>query len=342
MTQALKVMVAGVGGASLGTEILKSLHLAGGYRTYGCDVSATAYGIYETRFERTYLVDRENYVASVINACRDAGATVLIPGGEAPMVLLGRAADMLRQSGIRLACNSPEVISTCSDKAKTFSVLASLGIEIPATTIIDDGDCVNKVGLPCVVKPATGTGGSAMVFFATEMDEALVYADYIRRMGGTPVAQEYLPDDTGEFTVGVLSMPDGRIAGSIALRRALDAKLSVMMRSRGGVISSGYSQGYISDFPEIRQQCEIIARALGSTGPLNIQGRMRGSAFVPFEINPRFSASTHLRAMAGFNEIDLYLRAMTGNAVEAPTTVREGWYLRSLTEQFVAPEQIRT
>lgn len=337
----MNVMVAGIGGASLGTEILKSLDLAAGYRVFGCDVSRTAYGLYENRFAKTYLVDRDNYVSSVVAACHEAETDFLIPGGEAPMVLLGKQTHVLEAEGIRLVCNSPGVIDTCSDKAETFRALAALGIAIPRTTSITGPRSIEQAGLPCVVKPATGTGGSAMVFFATEVDEAMIYAEYIRRMGGTPIAQEYIPEEGGEFTVGVLSMPDGDVVGSIALRRALDAKLSVMMRNRGGVISSGYSQGYIGPFPDIQRQCEVIAKALGSTGPLNVQGRMRGEIFVPFEINPRFSASTYLRAMAGFNEIDLYLRALkTGQRPEA-VRIREGWYLRSLTEQFIAPEHIR-
>ena len=39
----LKVMIAGVGGASLGTEILKSLKITNRYDIFGCDISPTAY-----------------------------------------------------------------------------------------------------------------------------------------------------------------------------------------------------------------------------------------------------------------------------------------------------------
>ncbi len=46
----IRVMIAGIGGASLGTEIYKSLYLAGNYEIFGCDVSATAYGLYEAGF----------------------------------------------------------------------------------------------------------------------------------------------------------------------------------------------------------------------------------------------------------------------------------------------------
>jgi carbamoyl-phosphate synthase large subunit len=341
MNGVVGVMIAGIGGASLGTEIYKCLRLCGGYEVYGCDVSATAYGLYESGFAETYRVRHEDYVLSVIEACHTAGATWLIPGGEQPMTLLGKASDQLAQAGIRLVGNDPSVIGLFADKDATFKRLAELGIPIPRTVALDQPTVLEYVGLPCIVKPATGSGGSAAVFYAVTVDEAMIYAEFIRRSGRVPIAQEYVDVDEGEFTVGVLSLPNGRIAGSIALRRALDAKLSVAYRGRGGVVSSGYSQGYIGEYPDICHQGEKIATAIGSRGPINIQGRMRGGVLLPFEINPRFSASTYLRALAGFNEINMMLRFLITSEMPAPITIRSGWYLRSLTETYVPDERLK-
>lgn len=334
-------MIAGIGGASLGTELLKALTLAGRYTIFGCDISATAYGLYEEGFERSFIVDPDNYVASVIHACTETRTSWLIPGGERPTVLLGSETSRLTAAGIHLVANAPDVIRTYSDKALTFERLAAFGFAVPRTTAGIMNTDVADVGLPCIVKPATGSGGSAMVFFATSTAEVAAYADHIRRTGGTPIVQEYIPPDEGEFTIGVLSLPNGEVAGSVALRRALDSKLSVATRAGGGLISSGYSQGYIADFPSIRSQAEAIARAIGSRGALNIQGRVRGGTLLPFEINPRLSASTYLRAMAGFNEVDLLIQNLAVAAPVSPAVVTEGWYLRSLTERFVDPDRIR-
>jgi carbamoyl-phosphate synthase large subunit len=341
MKSVARVMIAGIGGASLGTEICKCLRLSGGYEVYGCDVSATAYGLYESGFAATYRVLRDDYVPSVIEACHAAGAGWLIPGGEQPMVLLGEASDRLAQAGVRLAGNDPSVVGLFADKEATFRRLAELGIPIPRTIALDRPTAVEHVGLPCIVKPSTGSGGSAAVFYAVTADEAIIYAGFIRRSGHVPIAQEYVGIDEGEFTVGVLSLPDGRIAGSIALRRALDAKLSVAYRGRGGLVSSGYSQGYIGEHSEVRCQAERIAKAVESRGPINIQGRVRNGVLLPFEINPRFSASTYLRAMAGFNEVDMMLRFLIAGEIPAPASIRPGWYLRSLTETFVPDEQLK-
>lgn len=340
-TAPVRVMIAGIGGASLGTEICKCLCLAGKYEIYGCDISPTAYGLYDKGFAQTYRISRENYVSEVLDVCRRSGAKWLIPGGEQPNALLGAAAELFLREGIRVVTNDATIVGLFSDKEAAFNKLSVCGIPIPKTIELTNADDVNTVGLPCIVKPATGSGGSASVFFAVTTGEALIYADFIRRNGSVPIAQEYVGDEEGEFTIGVLSLPDGRLVGSIALRRVLDAKLSVAYRGRGGVVSSGYSQGYIDSFPDLCQQAERIANVIQSRGPINIQGRVRNGVLMPFEINPRFSASTYLRALAGFNEIDMLLGYLISGELPASKSIKPGWYLRSLTESFVAKEDVK-
>lgn len=342
MSPLIKVMIAGIGGASLGTEIRKSLALIGGYEIYGCDISNLAFGLYEPEFSKTWRVNRDDYVESVLSACVESGAQFLIPGGEQPMLLLGGARAIFENAGIRLLANTPEVITLCSDKESTFRHLARQGIPIPRTIAVNDPSDLNDVGLPCIVKPAKGSGGSASVFFAVSTDEAMVYADFIRRSGSPPIAQEYIDVTEGEFTIGVLSLPDGRMVGSIALRRALDAKLSIAYRGRGGLISSGYSQGHIDAYTDLCAQAESIAAITGSCGPINIQGRVRDGVLLPFEINPRFSASTYLRAMAGFNEVDILIKHSLNAIPTTPPPIKSGWYLRSLTEMYIADEGIKS
>ncbi len=335
-----RVLIAGVGGASLGTEIAKSLKLVDRYQVFGADISPAAFGLYDENFEATFLVRREAYIADIIDICKKCGAEFIIAGGEQPMTLLGAASNELKAVGVRLLGNSSELVFAYSDKKEAFDRLHAAGVDIPKTVVADSDGAFDVVGLPCIVKPATGSGGSASVFFATSIDEALTYAAFIRRSGAVPLAQEYIDAANGEFTVGVLSLPDTEIVGSIALRRSLDAKLSVAYRGRGGLISSGYSQGHIGDYPEVRRQAERIAGIIQSRGPINVQGRLKNGTFVPFEINPRFSASTYLRALAGFNEVDILIRHARDGAVPVMPTIRSGWYLRSLTEKFVEEREM--
>ena len=337
MTELDSVLIAGVGGASLGTEIAKSLRLAGGYRIFGCDISRHAYGLYDTTFEATARIGRERYVEQLLDLCQEWGVDSVLPGGEEPLRLIVGARDSFARAGITIAVNDAGLMDTCVDKHRLFQELVRLGFPAPWTRAITDPWALRKddiPGFPCVVKPSTVSGGSAFVFLVRTFEELSLHAHLIVDACGPAIVQEYVGVDEGEFTVGVLSLPGTGLVGSIALRRLFDAKLSVAMRSATGLISSGYSQGLIDAFLDVCSQAERIAEALGSVGPLNIQARMRDGVLLPFEINPRFSASTYLRAMAGFNEVDIFLKHALHGAVPTPGPLRAGYYLRSLTERF--------
>jgi carbamoyl-phosphate synthase large subunit len=336
-----RILIAGVGGASLGSELAKCLARAGRYDVFGCDISALAAGLYGGWFVETFLVDRDRYVESVRDLCRRLSVACVVPGGEEPARLLGHAAAELQQAGVRVAANNVAVVATCADKGALVGRLTALGLPVPRSVVADSAESLRGMVYPCIVKPATGSGGSASVFLAEDAAQAAVYVTYLLADGQRPLVQEYLPLDGGEFTVGVLSLPSGRLVGSLALRRLFHAKLSVAARTRAGLVSSGYSQGRIEEFADIRAQAERIATALGSTGPLNVQGRVRNGVLVPFEINARFSASTYLRALAGFNEVDLYLQALLHGAELTPEPLRTGYYLRDLSEVYVDDSMVK-
>ena len=331
-----KIVIAGIAGASLGTEIAKSLALHGDkYEVYGTDISPLAYGHHQGGFKKTFTVSRNDYVADISRVLKENDIKVLIPGGEEPMNLLAPHAAEFAKNGTLFAGNDPAVVATCGDKDKCFKALRDIGTAMPRTLAPAADAEVDAFPFPAIVKPATGSGGSAFVFLAQDAAEAKPYITYIRNNGRQPLLQEYVPEAEGEYTVGVLSLPDGEVWGAIAMRRLFQSKLSVLMRAKAGLISSGYSQGLIRPEPAIEKTCIDIAKAMGSKGPFNVQGRVKNGALLPFEINPRFSASTYLRAMAGFHEIDAYICALLKQPVPAAAKPLAGYYLRTLSETFV-------
>jgi len=335
------VLIAGIGGASLGTEIFKSLKLAGKYNIFGADISPCAYGLYQEGFTQTYVIDREKYIQDLLKVCKKEKIDAIIPGGEEPLILLYKNKELFEKKGVLLAINSTEVIELCTDKMKLFDYLHKQDIPVPTTRIINNPAVLKDFPYPCIIKPSTGSGGSVFAYLAEDEKEASLYIDYLKKRNIKAIAQEYIPDTEGEYTVGILSLPNGELVGSIALKRLFNAKLSVLMKTKDRVISSGYSQGLIDDFREIREQAEKIARTLNSRGPMNIQGRAKNSIFYPFEINPRFSATTYLRAMAGFNEIDMFLEFLFTHKKFSLGKIKHGYYFRSLEEQFVSVKELK-
>lgn len=328
-----RALVAGVAGASLGTEIIKCLKHAGDYEILACDISNMAQGLYEADMVGSFIVDEAHYVEDLMSLCELHRVDVVIPGGEKPMLLLSNAQVQFESRGIQLAVNNASTIKVCADKYRCFALLEKEGVKVPLTANADNFEAVFPRDMPCVVKPSTGSGGSAFVFLARNRLEAAAYVDYLLRNDQVPIVQEYVSDADGEFTVGTLTLDSN--CGSVALKRSFKSKLSVLHRSSFGVISSGYSQGEIGDFSTVRKVSEKIAIALGSTGPLNVQGRMRNQEFIPFEVNPRFSTTTFLRTLAGWNEVDLFLKYKAFGSTSLPNSVRSGFYFRSMSEQYV-------
>jgi carbamoyl-phosphate synthase large subunit len=143
----------------------------------------------------------------------------------------------------------------------------------------------------------------------------------------------------------------GELINSIAVKRNILSSLSnrLKMQNRtenqrlGSVLalSNGISQGEIGPFPEVTQQCEEIAVALGTRGPLNIQCRLVDGKVYVFEINPRFSGTTSLRAMVGFNEPDLLIRRhVLQEKIEPHFKYGSGIIVRGLSELLINPENL--
>ena len=59
-----------------------------------------------------------------------------------------------------------------------------------------------------------------------------------------------------------------------------------------------------------------------------------------FEINARFSGTTPMRALFGFNEVDLCLRKLILGEEITPPVIRHGTVIRFLEEQFLGSDQI--
>ncbi len=159
-----KVLIAGISGASLGTEIAKCLDLVKNYEIYGCDISSFAYGHYSSVFKKTFLANIHDYIESVLNICLENNIKYIIPGGEQPNILLAKHHHHFAECNIKIVSNNEEVVSVCSSKNKLFEFLNNNSILIPKTYNIDE-ELVSS-NFPCIIKPSEGSGGSNFVYIA--------------------------------------------------------------------------------------------------------------------------------------------------------------------------------
>jgi carbamoyl-phosphate synthase large subunit len=139
------------------------------------------------------------------------------------------------------------------------------------------------------------------------------------------VVQELLSEEEGEFTTGCIVI-DGRCKAVVSLKRDL----------RDGNTYRAYRQGE----NEHDRMIAKIAEKLGVDGPANFQYRIRNGEPVIFEINGRFSGTTPLRYMFGFNEVEALLNHVFGvKEIEQPR-LKNGAVLRVFSDVFVETEQL--
>jgi carbamoyl-phosphate synthase large subunit len=291
-------------GTIVAEGIMKSLRLASAaprhplrYAVVAADMSPQAAGLY--RGDKGVLLpspSSEDYIDSVIRRCKEESVTAVFCGAEEELPVLEANRDRIKsEAGAVLISNSAGVISLGADKWKTYEFLRERGIPCAESTLPSGWRAFLETHeLPLVVKPRTSHGSIGFTI-ATTRSEVAGAIEQLSKAGAKPIVQELLRDEEQEYTTGVTSDLQGRILSSIAMRRKL----------KGGQTA----KAFVEDFPEIREAAERVALAMESIGPLNVQSRLDDGESKVFEVNPRFSASCPIRAVAGVNEPDLLYRS---------------------------------
>ena len=76
--------------------------------------------------------------------------------------------------------------------------------------------------------------------------------------------------------------------------------------------------------------------SLGVKGPLNIQCRFVDGEIKVYEINPRFSGTTSIRAMMGFNEPEILINSnILGKKIKQRFPYKTGSVIRTLKETVI-------
>jgi carbamoyl-phosphate synthase large subunit len=303
MTRDATVLVTAAG-TVVAQGIIKSLKYANSkrnrhvhYRIIAADMSAQAAGLY--RGELGILVpsaSSNKYVESIITACKKEEVSAVFVGADEELsVLAGSANRIEKETGAIVMTNSKGVITTGKDKWRTFEFLKKNGLPRAESALPGRwSSFVREFGLPIVVKPREGHG-SLQLYIANSSEEVERAIKSIQSSGGRPILQQYIKGEDDEFTSGVMSDRNGKVISSITMRRRL----------KGGQTY----KAFVGDFPKVRESAEKVAIAIGSRGPLNVQARVSGEEPKIFEINPRFSASCPIRAVAGINEPDILFRS---------------------------------
>jgi carbamoyl-phosphate synthase large subunit len=308
------VLITGVGGRSVGSGILHSLLRSPSatknkWNIHVSDADGFAWGLYLTENRvKTPMAKDPSYVSFISDYVAKNKIAAILPGTEIET-------QTLLENENNIPCpviaNDLALMPLMMDKFAAEKKLIELGLDHIETVPLKDWKILQvKYGFPLIVKPTKGTGGSRGLNIVTSEKELLDVIDTYDP-SSAPCAQPYIGTEDDEYTVGILSDKEGNIIDSIVMKRKLTG-LSLLQSKKHNnkniSISTGYSQGFFINDRVVQDFCESLAQKLKSKGPLNIQLRKHLGKIYVFEIHPRFSGTTTMRADVGFNEPDVLLR----------------------------------
>tara|TARA_B110000879_G_scaffold211901_1_gene306066 strand:+ start:6966 stop:7958 length:993 start_codon:yes stop_codon:yes gene_type:complete len=324
----MNILVTGVG-STLGYGILETISKSGlDCQLSGADYFETAVGLYKVDFPfilpdvLSSEVSDEDWLESVIEIIERQNINYVLVGLDFEVPLFAKFKNRIETLfACQVIVSSLEVVEICNDKWLTYCFLRDNGFDAPRSCLPSEIDSFkSEVQFPWIVKPRQGSTSNGL-FRVTDMDtlsHALDNCD-------NPVIQEEVGISDEEYTCGVLSV-NGEVLSSIALRRTLK--------------NGNTTVAYYAQCTEIDSYIRRVAGKLGSFGPINIQLRLTETGPKIFEINPRFSGTTTVRACFGLNEISVLFNYFDKLNSIGVGPFREGMVIRHTTDKFVSKEDI--
>ena len=158
-----RVLITGVGGRSVGHQILSAIRCAPNpYWVVATDADAFSFGLYLA--DARYVVPRardSHYLPALLSIVEREGVQVVLPGTEAELRVLAAARDDLAARGCALIASDPAIVDHCLNKATLQAWLSDHGYGTPETAAADGWrDLASRVGFPLVGKPSEDSGGS--------------------------------------------------------------------------------------------------------------------------------------------------------------------------------------
>lgn len=312
-------MVTGVG-AIIGQGIVKSLKMMGNRsRLVGIDCNAHSVGFHWT--DASLVVPRADdpaWVDIIITLCNTEKVDLILPGIEQDVrALLSHRETIERNTDARILLNSFLALKVGLDKWELKLFAEQHHICIPQTWLAKDALKIVPV-YPLLLKPRQGMAGKGIYLVRTRREleerlENLSIGDYL--------IQQYIGSDDEEYTVSLFGFSDGTVSPPIMLRRKLN-----------------YGSTFEAEtvFDTLLATCATdAAQKLSIVGPTNFQYRKEDGRYYLIEVNPRFSSSTSIKSVFGFNEAEMAITSFLKKKPVEPLKIKAGRCSRYIEDLVV-------
>lgn len=268
-----------------------------------------------------YNSDQASYVDAVVEFVRDHRVRVVLPTGDANIVMLAPHRKRFADLGCTLAVAPDSAFEIANDKCRTLEVADKLGIAYPKSlqvTGLDDlRDVEAEFGYPFVLKPTISWTGEAhdrvSPIEVVNEAEALAATSRYLATGCEVLAQQWVPGRREGVT---LLLIDGEVlgmCGAVAHRTVPPlGGISVMRESiavPGDILDASIS----------------LAKTIGLEGPCEVEWRRDADGRpLLMEINARLAGTLENANRSGVDFPLLVWQWATGQPVRPALSYRTG------------------
>ena len=323
------ILVTGAG-AVLGQGIIRSLiaNRLDNIIIHSADpeVKSTGHFLADKAHVIPYAKDPE-YIRSIIDIINKFSIDLILIGTDTELPIFAKNKKLIEDSSnVKILVSNINVINIANDKFLTSKFLEDTNHPFPISYMARDKDGVNILrsssNFPLFAKPIDGARSRGLIKIKNDFDLKLVL-DNPENL----VIQEYLTDEFGEYTSGCLVF-NGKCKAVVTLKRDL----------RDG---NTYRAYYSNEYQKYDDFIISVAEKLGVEGPCNFQFRLKDNKPVIFEINARFSGTTPIRFMFGFNEVNACLNYILNNQDIKMPILKEGVVMRAWSDLFIENDQFK-
>ena len=270
-------------------------------------------------------IDDPNYLIALRELCEQHEVGAVLPLTDLDIELLARAREERRLPAF---VPSAEIARATYDKYEAHLLLQRLGLPSPPTVLPEDGEALEALEYPVMVKPRQGSGARS-IHLAHDPAQARFFVDYLQQpqparpgRGIEPPAPEPVMVQRAmggpELSIDCLGDLQGRCINAIP---------RTMLESRGGESIKGAA---LRD-DELIELGRRVVEALGVTGPATVQVFRDPEIGVAItDVNTRFGGAFPAPAYAalpGRTYPELILAMACGETVEPHVgEFREGSY----------------
>lgn len=286
-------------------------------RVVGFELSSRAKGLYDCdAAHRLPKANDPDYGERLLSICQQEKVDLLIPGSDPELPEIARVAPLLERTGCRALVSSENCVRTLQDKKALHDAMVEHGVPFFDTRLVGDVmDHPDVVSYPAIVKPRWGSASAGIQIVTCVSDWARIREDlptgqrddWIVQPLGKPFAWDEPTWQQVLVRRQIAQQDQLAVQLFVSDSREILGRMAWLVTLKHGVVMSVES----IDQPGIWHAVEPLERAacsLGARGPVNAQGIWDGKKARFFEVNPRFSGSTGVRALLGYREVEAAVR----------------------------------